>query len=197
LTFFSDRFYIEAMTATEARGFDPGSFYAFDLARGAVSTRHGERVLVLSSEVVSTLVASAAKHGDLTAVRALGKRIGEQAASSLGSDVRGATPERVATHAAGVLSLLGWGALSLERWGDALVIVLEGAPDLDPGKLGLASLLGGMLTTLSGRDIACVPVASGRFVVVDPSVAEQVFSWAKEGADLAQIVAKLGAEGQS
>lgn len=185
------------MTATEARGFDPGDFYAFDLSRGAVSTRHGERVLVLSSEVVSTLVASAAKHGDLTAVRALGKRIGEQAASSLGSDVRAAAPENVATHAAGVLSLLGWGALSLERWGDALVLVLEGAPDLDPGKLGLASLLGGMLTTLSGRDIACVPVGGGRFVVVHPSVAEQVFSWTKDGADLAQIVSKLSAEGQS
>ncbi len=185
------------MTASEARGFDPGKFYAFDLARGAVSTRNGERVLVVASDAVATLVASAVKHGDLTGVRALGKRIGEEAASSLAADVRGASPETVATHAAGVLSLLGWGALSLERWGNALVIVLDGAPDLDPGKLGLASLLGGMLTSLSGRDIACVPVSSGRFVVVHPSVAEQVFSWSQDGSDLAQIVAKLSAEGQS
>jgi len=197
LTFFSDAFYIEAMTTSEARGFDPREFYAFDLARGAVSTRHGERMLVLSSDAVATLVASAAKHGDLTAVRALGKRIGEEAQASLASDVRGASPEAVATHAAGVLSLLGWGAFSFERWGHALVIVLEGAPELDPGKLGLASLLGGMLTALSGRDIACVPVSSGRFVVVHPSVAEQVFTWSTEGSDLAQIVAKLGAEGLS
>ncbi len=185
------------MTASEARGFDPGKYYAFDLARGTVSTRHGARMLVMSSDAVANLVASAAKHGDLTAVRALGKRIGEEAHSSLGAEVRGATPEAVATHAAGVLSLLGWGALSLERWGRALVIALEGAPELDPGKLGLASLLGGMLTTLSGRDVACVPVSGGRFVVVHPSVAEQVFGWSTEGIELAQIVARLGAEGQS
>ncbi len=185
------------MTASEARGFDPEKFYAFDLARGSVSTRHGERVLVMASEAVATLVASAVKHGDLTGVRALGKRIGEEAASSLATDVRGATPEAVVTHAAGVLALWGWGALHLERWGNALVLVLEGAPDLDPGKLGHASLLGGMLTSLSGRDIACVPVSSGRFVVVHPSVAEQVFSWSQEGSDLSQIIAKLHAEGQS
>ena len=72
------------MTATEARGFDPEKFYAFDLSRGAVSTRHGDRVLVLASDAVASLVASAVKHGDLTGVRALGKRIGEEAASSLG-----------------------------------------------------------------------------------------------------------------
>ncbi len=186
------------MTASEARGFDPGGFYAFDLARGAVSTRRGERVLVMATDAVTTLVASAVKHGDLTAVRTLGKRIGEEAAASLGSEVRGAPPERVVTHAAGVLSLLGWGALSFERWGSGLVLSLEGAPQLDVDQLGLSALLGGMLTALSGHDTACVPVSgSARFVVVHPSVAQQVFGWAKEGQTLGQIVQRLAPEGRA
>jgi hypothetical protein len=198
LTFLMDAFYIEAMTGTEAAGFDPGGFYAFDLSRGAVQTKHGQRVLVVESDVVATLIATAAKHGDLTAVRALGKHVGEYAARSLGGDLTHATPEAVTTHAAGVLALLGWGALQLERWGDALVLKLEGAPALDSEQLGVSALLGGALTSLTGRDVACVPVSGGQcFIVVDPSIAEHVFQWTRAGQTIAQIVDKLAREGQA
>jgi hypothetical protein len=175
--------------------FDPGDYYAFDLSRGAVHTRHGERVLVLSTEVIGPLVSTAARHGDLTAVRALGKRIGEDATRSLGDDARRGSPEAVLTHVSGTLALLGWGTLSLERWGSALVLCLAGAPSLDPDRLGLAALLGGVLTTLGGRDVACVPIGGGaRFVIVHPNIAETVWAWAKEGAELGQIVGRLAVE---
>lgn len=182
------------MTAREPSAFDPADYYAFDLARGAVHTRHGERVLVLSADVIGPLVSTAARHGDLTTIRALGKRIGEDAARSLAQDARAASPEAVIGHAAGTLALLGWGVLSLERWGSALSLALSGAPSLDTDRLGLAALLGGLLTSLGGRDVACVPVASNRFVVVHPSIAETVWGWAKEGAELGQIVSRLGQE---
>jgi hypothetical protein len=176
-------------------GFDPGSYFAFDLARGSVVTKHGERVLVLSTATVGPLVSLAVKHGDLTGVRALGKRIGEDAIRSLGSDVRDATPEAVVTHASGTLAVLGFGALTLERWGHALVLELAGAPPLDTEQLGLAALLGGLLTSLGGRDIACVPVAEGgRFLVVHPQVAEEIWTWAKEGRSVPEIVARLDRE---
>jgi hypothetical protein len=175
--------------------FDPGSYYAFDLARGSVVTKHGERVLVLSTATVGPLVSLAVKHGDLTAVRTLGKRIGEDATRSLGSDVQKATPEAVITHASGTLAVLGFGALTLERWGDALLIELAGAPPLDGEQLGLAALLGGLLTSLGGRDIACVPVSgAGRFLVVHPQIAEEVWTWAKEGRSLPEIVSRLDRE---
>src|SRR5689334_11554679 len=122
---------------TEARGFDPGAYYAFDLARGAVHTRHGERVLLLSADTVGPLVSTAVRHGDLTSVRTLGKRMGEDAMRSLGGDVKTASPEAVVTHARGILALLGWGTLGMERWGRALVVALEGAPQLDADRLGL------------------------------------------------------------
>jgi hypothetical protein len=182
------------MTASESRGFDPGGYFAFDLARGAVHTRHGERVLVLASDVLSPLVSSAVRGGDLTAVRSFGKRIGEDAARSLGSEVKSASPEAVITHASGMLALLGWGSLLLERWGHALVLALEGAPALDNERLGLAALLGGVLTSLGGRDVACVPVDNTRFVIVHPSIAEAVWSWSKDGAELTTVIARLAPE---
>jgi hypothetical protein len=193
LTFSAVGFYIEAMT--DSRAFDPGAYYAFDLARGAVHTRHGERVLMLSTDTLGPLVSTAVRHGDLTAVRLLGKRIGEDAVRSLGGDAKTASPEAVVNHASGTLSLLGWGVLALERWGRALVIALDGAPQLDPDRLGLAALLGGLLTSLGGRDIACVPVNDGmRFVIVHPSIAETVWTWTKEGKPLADVVARLAPE---
>jgi hypothetical protein len=194
LTFRALGFYIEAMTATESRGFDPGGYFAFDLARGAVHTRHGERVLVLAGDVLGPLVSTAVRQGDLTAVRMLGKRIGEDAARSLGVEVKAASPEAVITHASGMLALLGWGTLLFERWGQALVLALSGGPTLDPERLGLAALLGGLLTTLGGRDVACVPVDATRFVIVHPSIAEVVWGWTKEGKELTSVIARLQPE---
>lgn len=185
------------MTSSETSSFDPGDYYAFDLAHGAVHTRHGERVLVLSADVLGPLVSTAARHGDLTAVRMLGKHIGDDAARSLGREARVATPEAVVTHISGTLALLGWGTLSIERWGGALVLSLTGAPALDSERLGLAALLGGVLTAIGGQDVACVPIVgsgSARFVIVHPSVAETVWGWAKDGADLGSIVARLAQE---
>ena len=186
------------MTQSESAGFDPAAYYTFDLAVGAVRNRHGDRVLVFSADAVGPLVATAARHGDLTSVRTFGKRMGEYAAQSLSADAGSSAPELVLNHASGTLSLLGWGQLSLERWGRALVLRLDGAPDLDGGRLGLAALLGGLFTSLGGQDVACVPVGeASRFIVVHPQVAETVWTWTKEGAGLPEVVARLMPEGSA
>lgn len=192
LTFSRVGFYIEAMTESESAGFDPAAYYTFDLRVGAVRNRHGDRVLVFSADAIGPLVSTAARHGDLTSVRTFGKRMGEYAAQSLSSEAGSAAPEAVLNSASGTLALLGWGQLSFERWGRALVLCLEGAPTLDAGRLGLAAMLGGLFTALGGRDVACVPVGeASRFIVVHPQVAETVWTWTKEGADLPQVVARL------
>jgi hypothetical protein len=153
---------------------------------------------MLSADTLGPLVTTAARHGDLTSIRMLGKRIGDDAARSLGDEVRDASPEAVVAHASGTLALLGWGTLALERWGKALVLTLEGAPQLDGERLGLAALLGGMLTSLGGRDVACVPThESGRFVIVHPSIAETVWTWTKEGSSLGEVISRLAPEGNA
>lgn len=174
--------------------FDPGGFYEFDLAEGAVRARGEARVLVLSDTVVAPLVSAAVANGDLTPIRRLGAHMGEHVLRSLGGSPAEAAPEIVLGHAASVLALYGWGRLSLERWGDAMIALVTGHPVLDEDRLAMAALLGGVFSSLAGRDVACVPIANDRFVVVEPSIAETVWAWSKGGDSVAAIVDRL-AEG--
>lgn len=174
--------------------FDPGDFLRIDLSHGAMSTRGGQRVLVLSDTVVAPLVSAAVQNGDLTPLRELGRVVGTHVTDSLGGDARGAALEDVLGHARTALGLFGWGRLEFERWGDALATRLTNLPDLDEDNLGVAALLGGLVSALAEAEVACVPVGEGRFLVVDPTVAEQIWTWSREGADLATLVAHLAPE---
>jgi hypothetical protein len=183
-----------ARAMTEPR-FDPGGFYEFDLAKGVVRTAGGSRVLLLSAEAVVPLVAAAVKHGDLTPIRRLGKGLGEHVRTSLDAPVDGLTPETVLGHAAAVVALFGWGRLGMERWGDALVVVLEDVPEIDEHRLGVAALLGGLFSALAGREVACVPTKESRFLMLAPEVAEDVWGWTRAGADLPTVVGRLASGG--
>ncbi len=165
--------------------FDPAGFYELDLAKGTVSTRHGDRVLVMTDNVATALVSSA----DAKALEALGNALGSQAKREL-SDVEGASPESVLGHAATALGVFGWGRLGFERWADVLVVSLEQTPDVPHP--ALATLLGGFISALSGKEVACVAVG-GRFVVVHPSIVDTVSTWASRGLGIPAVVAKLGA----
>ncbi len=173
--------------------FDPAGYYDFDLSSGAVKLRSGARVLLLSDNVLGPLVSSAVSNGDLTAVRRLGKQLGEEAKVSLGESPGKLTSDVVLTHAATVVALFGFGKLSLERWGDALVARIHEAPLLDENELGIAALLGGLFSALAQRETACVPVGQSGFLVVDPGIAEEVWSWTQAGATLPTMIGRLEA----
>ena len=73
---------------------------------------------------------------------------------------------------------------------------VDGLPPLDEDNLAVAALLGGLFSTLSKSEVACVPVArTSKYVMVDPSVAEQVWAWSKGGENLAAITARLSSRG--
>ncbi len=173
------------------RRFDPTGFYEFDLEEGFVRTRSGSRVVVLAAEAVGPLVAAAVARGDLTAMRRFGREVGGQLAEALGGDPASEPAEAVLGHLRPLFALFGWGRLGVERWGPALVLRVDDPPRLDEERLALAALLGGALSAASGRDVACVPVPRERFLVVAPSVAEQVWRWAHEGASLLEILGRL------
>jgi len=175
--------------------FDPGGFFEFDLAKGAVSARGGGRVLVLSDGVVAPLISAAVEAGDLTAVRELGRQLGEAAAAEMEGAPQDGAAEEVLGHAGAVLSLFGWGRLGVDRWGDALVATLDQLPRLDDEHLGIAALLGGLFSSLADEEVACVPVGDdGTFLLVDPSVAQQVWKWSRGGDDVAAVVGRLAPE---
>ena len=173
--------------------FEPGGFFQFDMAHGSVRSRGGSRVLLLSEEVLAPLIVTAVNNGDLTAVRAMGSQLGEIVARGLPGSASTLAPEVVVSHAANVVSLFGWGRLRLERWGEALVLAVDGLPPLDEDNLALAALLGGMFSTLCKVEVACVPLSqSAQYLVVDPSIAEHIWAWSKSGESLSAIVGRLG-----
>ena len=171
--------------------FDPGGFYEFNLGGGTVRTRTGERVIMLSEAVLSSLVAAAARDGDLTPLRRLGELLGEHVLGGLDRPASVLTPEAILGHVSAVTALFGWGRLTFERWGPALVIALQGKPELDEDDLGAAALLGGMFSEISQRQVSCVPTGDSKFVMVDFEVAETVWGWFKDGADLPTIMGML------
>jgi hypothetical protein len=179
------------MTTADS-SFDPGAFFQFDLAKGNVRARGGSRVLVVTEGVLGPLINTAVSNGDLTAIRSLGSQLAHIATTSMNAQPNAATPEEVIGHAGGVMSLFGWGRLRLEHWGEALVLHVEGMAPLDDDNLAVAALLGGLFSTLCAVEVACVPVAqTGRYMMVDPRIAEQVWNWSKEGESLAAIASKL------
>jgi hypothetical protein len=101
------------------------------------------------------------------------------------------SPEAVLGHVSAVTSLFGWGRLTFERWGAGLVVALRDKPELDEDELGAAALLGGMFSEISQRQVSCVPTGDSKFIMVDFEVAETVWSWFKDGADLSAIVGML------
>lgn len=172
--------------------FDPNGFFQFDLAQGWVSAQGRDRVLLLTESVLAPLIGTAVRGGDLTAIRELGNQLGSYIASTLGKPAAELEADVVLAHAANVMALYGWGRLQLERWGDAIALEVEQLPPLDSENLAVAALLGGMFSTLSSREVACVPVgSSNRYLVVDPVVAERVWAWSKSGDSLGTIVSRL------
>ena len=177
--------------------FDPGGFLSFDLNAGSIHSREGARMLLLSDAVLAPLVSAAVSNGDLTAVRKLGRELGDATARAV-PDANSRPAEQVLSSAAAVLAVFGWGRLEIQRWGDALVAHVEGLPALDDDHLGVAALLGGLFSALASAEVACVPVSEdGRFLLVSPEVAQKVWKWSRGGDDVAAIVGRLAAPGAS
>jgi hypothetical protein len=178
-----------------APAFDPGGFFEFSLASGAARTRDGQRIIIMSDGALANLVAGAVERGDVTAFRQLGKQVGESVSQSLGRPPSQLSPEEVLGAASSALALFGWGKLSLERWGDALVAIVSNMPDLNDSQLGVAALLGGMFSYLMDDDVITLPADQnqlGRFILLSPAVAEQVWEWYTNGDTLESIVRRLG-----
>jgi hypothetical protein len=180
---------------SEPSPFDPAGFFQLDPVAGEAHVRGGGRVLVLSDTVVAPLVSAAVQNGDLTAVRRLGRQMGEIVRSGLGGSADAVGADLVLSHARSVVSLFGWGALEVERWGAALVLRLGQAPALDPDHLAMAALLGGLMSSLAQREAACVPLdAQGAFLMCDPHHAEEIWGWSRQGKSIAEIVGALVSE---
>jgi hypothetical protein len=164
----------------------------FDLSHGAVRAGASEDRLLL---VPLAALADLANAAPTTAVESLGRAIGAAIGARAAARIEDATStslEGFVTQLAGEAALAGAGVLSVERWGRALVVVLEDSPL--PGAL-ISPLVGAALDAASGRKVATVLLSheaqAARVLVSSESAVHRVRDWMASGVSWGDAIARL------
>jgi hypothetical protein len=135
-----------------ASSFDPTHAVRFDLPRGSVRAGvEGDRVLLVPTAALDDIVLSAPPEAVEALGRAVGSAIGRRAAGRMG-DPQSASVDAFVTQLAGEAAVAGVGVLSVERWGRALVVLVEDSPLV--GTL-LSPLVGSAIEAATGRRVWC------------------------------------------
>lgn len=174
--------------------FDPNAAVRFHLETGAATDARGARLLLVPAAALDAL-----ERAHPEAARALGNETGRacgaKVAARLGGDggVRSASLETVVSHLAGELAVGGVGALHLERWGRAMVLVLANASVASDRFCG--ALLAGALSAATGREVATAVLGkdagASRFFVGSRATAEKVEQLVASGNGFAQTLATI------
>ncbi len=175
-----------------APSFDSAQAVRFDLPRGSVRAGSGgETVLVVPSAALAELARSAPAAAAEAFARALGSAIGRRAVARMG-DARAASLEEFVTQLAGEVALAGLGVLAIERWGRALVVVVEGSPLA--GSL-MAPVVGSALEAATGRKVACALLSrdgeTTRILIASDGAAARVRGWIASGTPWGDALGRL------
>lgn len=174
--------------------FDPTHVVHFDVALGQIELQGASsRVLIPASSLLDLLLAA----GDDLA-RDFGHRLGTEIGRRLSArfpNLKELSIAGMTDHLGGELALNGLGSLSVERWGQALVLKLKGSPLAEGGEYVLAAVLEGALQRALARDARAVFLAGDddglRFLFVSEGAAQKVESWLAGGASWPDALALL------
>ncbi len=190
--------------------YSPDHDVTFDLAHGLVHLEGAEARVLVPAGALSELCLAAGEEAVAKFGQAMGRAMGLRVAGRLagfagppdGGDEAGASE-----HAAGVgtmvdqlgaeLSLAGLGSLGLERWGLALVVVVDHCPLAASGDRLLAALVGEAVGSATGRAVTAVFLARdgvrGRFLLTSSAVGERVAEWLRSGVSWGEALTRLHA----
>jgi hypothetical protein len=178
--------------------FDASKAVTFDLVRGHLRTGDSAPGVLVPAKALAELCAKVGDDAADSLGRALGDAIGARVARRLaGADggVRGAPVEAFVEHLAGELALAGFGSLGAERWGRAMLLVVDHCPFGASGDRLLATLLGAALSVATGTDATCVLLARdgdrARLLVAGSAGADQVRSWLGSGVGWGEALVRL------
>jgi hypothetical protein len=179
--------------------FDPSKSVTFDLAHGLVRLEGAPAGLLVPADALAALVAAAGAEAGAAFGRSLGEAMGRRVAGRLteGAGVRGAAVEVVVEHLGGELAIAGLGSLALERWGRALVLVMDQSP---LGDALLEAALAAAIEAATGRKVRVVGLGReggrARFFVGGDAGAEKVKAWLGEGIGWGEALVRLHAPAQ-
>jgi hypothetical protein len=181
------------MTATS---FDSARAVRFDLPRGAVQAgSDDERVILIPSSALDDLVLSVPPEAVDALGRSLGTSIGKRAVARV-PDARSASVEEFVTQLAGEAAVAGIGVITVERWGRALVVVIEASP---LASAWLAPVVASALSVAFGRNVATVLLSrdthDARVLVASQRGVDRVRDWIASGTPWGEALARLHTDG--
>ena len=202
------------MSQSEHAKFDPQGEVTFDLPFGQVHIDGAPSRVMVPADALIALCESAGPQQVAELGRSIGDAIGRRMRQRLGGAagevdakqqaVRSAPFEQVIEHLAGEVALIGLGSVSAERWGRALVLVVERSP-LTPADGGddmvgdslLGDVLAAAMAAATGAQAQAVRLAREgdkvRFAILSPSSAGGVRSRIAAGHGWGDLLAKLHA----
>ena len=194
--------------------FDPTKAVMFDLAHGLVHLEDAPSRLLVPAEALAQLARAAGPEASAIFARALGEPLGLRVARRLSGGsggspdappgtppgtegTRGASIEAVIDHLGGELALAGLGSLSLERWGRAMLLLVDQSPLARDGDDLLAGVLEAALGRAAGRPLRCLVLTHDpvrvRLLVAAEAAAERARGWLREGITWGEVLARLHA----
>jgi hypothetical protein len=170
----------------------------FDLPSGSVRDGGGHRVLLLPSSALEELGRTAGVEVARALSRAMGVALGKGLVARLGSpeSVRSSSLEAVVGALASELAVAGWGSVSLERWGRAMVMLVE-HPAVDD-RTYVAATLEGALREATGRAVHCISLGGEgplRILVAGDRAVARAKEWLAAGTAWGDVLSRLQAGG--
>ncbi len=198
--------------------FDPSKTVTFELALGRVHHQDGapSACLIVPADALFALVRAAGVDAGHAFARALGASIGARIVERLGSapsddpskarpsrsdQLRASSVEAVVEHLAGELAVGGFGALTLERWGRAVVLVVDGSPFGLEGDPLVEAILGGAAEAAFGPRATVTLLEGGpsraRFFLGGRAGIDKVRRWLAAGVPWGEALVRLHAPSEA
>jgi hypothetical protein len=182
--------------------FDPSKAVTFDLGNGLVHVEGAPSLLLVPGSALAELCAAAGPEAVEAFGRAIGEPMGRRLAARFSAsgkrerrrgrarEPRGGrrSPGRRDRHR-------GLGALELERWGHALVLVIDHSPLGAGGDRLIEAVLAAAIEAATGRRVRTLSLARdatrARFLVAGSAAVEKARAWLAEGMSWGEALAKL------
>lgn len=173
--------------------FDPTLALRFDLDHGRVSLADESPMLLVSAPALAEACGSLSAESARKFGASLGAGCGKRVLARLGAEP--VTLELMVNQLGGEMALAGFGSLSLERWGQALVAKMEACPLDVRARSLMSAFLEGALQSATGRSVRAVFVEGGsrdfRLLLCSEVGAAKVEGWLAEGRSWGDALSAL------
>jgi hypothetical protein len=193
--------------STMGSSFNPSEAVTFDLQFGHIHLDGAPTRVMVAADALVSLCQAAGEEETAALGHSIGSAAGRRVAVRLGSAtsdrheaVRETSFEEVINHLAGELAIVGLGSLSAERWGKALVLIVDQSPLGDGGDALLGEVLQAALLALTDQAVRVLKVqrvgVRARFLALSGAVVDSVNERLRKGENWFALVASLhhGAE---